>query len=183
MATPATIRVKRSNSVPPTVVDIETRATETDHQALRLWLRLLSCQLRIENHIRALLRERFVTTLARFDLMAQLERHADGLRMTDLSKSLMVTGGNVTGITDQLEREKLVVRVVDARDRRAVKVKLTVAGLTRFREMAVQHEQWVVELLSGLNEQEKRSMYTLLHKLKLHLNDLSVASKPRRRSK
>lgn len=183
MATPATIRVKRSNSIPPAVVDIEARATETDHQALRLWLRLLSCQLRIENHIRARLRERFTTTLARFDLMAQLERHPDGLRMTDLSKSLMVTGGNVTGITDQLEHEKLVVRVVDARDRRAVKVKLTVAGLTRFREMAVQHEQWVVALFSGLNEQEKRSMYTLLHKLKLHLNDLSVVSKPRRRSK
>lgn len=183
MATPATARVKGSNSVRPSVVDIETRATETDHQALRLWLRLLSCQLRIENHIRARLRERFATTLARFDLMAQLERHTDGLRMTDLSKSLMVTGGNVTGITDQLEREKLVLRVVDARDRRAVKVKLTVAGFTRFREMAIQHEHWVVELFSGLNEQEKRSVYTLLHKLKLHLNDLSVTSKPRRRSK
>jgi DNA-binding MarR family transcriptional regulator len=183
MATPAPIRIKRANSVPPVVVDMETRATKADHQALRLWLRLLSCHLHIENHIRARLRKSFATTLARFDLMAQLERHPEGLRMSDLSKSLMVTGGNVTGITDQLEREKLVLRVVDAHDRRAIKVKLTATGLTLFREMAVQHEQWVLELFSGLNEQEKRSMYTLLHKLKLHLNVLSVASKPRRRSK
>jgi len=162
---------------------METRATEADHQALRLWLRLLSCHLRIENQIRARLRENFRTTLARFDLMAQLERHPDGLRMSDLSKSLMVTGGNVTGITDQLEREKLVLRVVDRRDRRAIKAKLTTAGSARFREMAARHEQWVVELLAGLNEQEKRSMYTLLHKLKLHLNGPAVKSKPRYRSK
>jgi len=182
MASPAPIRIKRTNSV-PVVVDMETRATAADHQALRLWLRLLSCHLRIENHIRARLRESFATTLARFDLMAQLERHPDGLRMSDLSKSLMVTGGNVTGITDQLEKEKLVLRVVDARDRRAIKVKLTAGGLARFREMAARHEQWVVELFAGLNEQEKRSMYTLLHKLKLHLNGLAVGSKPRYRSK
>lgn len=175
------IRMKPA-SVYPILVDVETRATETDHQVLRLWLRLLSCHLRIENQIRARLRESFATTLARFDLMAQLERHSDGLRMSDLSKSLMVTGGNVTGIVDQLEREKLVVRVLDRSDRRAVRVKLTSPGFVRFREMAAQHEQWIFELFAGLNEQEKQSMYALLHKLKLHLNGLAV-SKPPRRSK
>ena len=156
------------------LVDVETRVTEADHQALRLWLRLLSCHLRIENQIRARLRENFATTLARFDLMAQLERHAEGLRMSDLSRSLMVTGGNVTGIADQLEREKLVVRVLDRNDRRAIRVRLTPAGLARFREMAAQHERWILELFGGLNEQEKRTLYALLHKLKLHLNGVAI---------
>jgi DNA-binding MarR family transcriptional regulator len=174
MATSAAIRMKRANGISPMLVDVETRVTEADHQALRLWLRLLSCHLRIENQIRARLRNSFATTLARFDLMAQLERHADGLRMSDLSRSLMVTGGNVTGIADQLEREKLVLRVLDRADRRAIRVRLTAAGLARFREMAVQHEQWIVELFGGLSEQEKRTIYGLLHKLKLHLNGVAV---------
>lgn len=183
MASSVAVRIKRAHDVDLTVVDMETRATESDHQALRLWLRVLSCHLRIENHIRARLRESFSTTLARFDLMAQLERHNDGLRMSELSKTLMVTGGNVTGIVDQLERERQVVRILDRSDRRAVIVKLTPAGLARFREMAIQHEQWVVDLFAGLNEQEKQTMYDLLHKLKLHLNSLVVESKPRRRNK
>jgi DNA-binding MarR family transcriptional regulator len=175
--------VKRANDTASIVVDVETRASESDHQALRLWLRLLSCHLRIENQIRARLRDSFATTLARFDLMAQLERHNDGLRMSELSKTLMVTGGNVTGIVDQLEREKLVVRTLDRSDRRAIRVKLTAAGLARFREMAIQHEQWILELFAGLNDQEKQTMYALLNKLKLHLNALAVESKPRRRNK
>jgi len=152
------------------VVDLETRTTTNDHQALRLWLRLLSCTVRMENHVRACLRRQFNTTLPRFDLMAQLDRHPDGLRMHELSKRLMVTRGNITGITDQLEREGLVVRSFDAHDRRAIAVKLTSKGAKRFREMAADHERWVVELLSGLSSEEKREIFTLLGKLKTHLD-------------
>src|SRR5580693_9101561 len=119
-----------------TWVDLETRVTKDDHQALRLWLRLLSCTMRIESHVRGRLRQDFGTTLPRFDLMAQLERHPHGLRMTELSKRLMVSGGNVTGIADQLEREGLVARSLDPSDRRALTVKLTAVGLKRFQEMA-----------------------------------------------
>jgi DNA-binding MarR family transcriptional regulator len=151
-------------------VDLETRATKDDHQALRLWLRLLSCTVRVENHVRRGLRQEFSTTLPRFDLMAQLERYPAGLRMSDLSKHLMVSGGNVTGITDQLESEGLVVRTSDRGDRRAITVKLTPAGLKRFREMAASHERWVVELLGGLSQEDKQAMLTTLGKLKSHLN-------------
>jgi DNA-binding MarR family transcriptional regulator len=154
-------------------VDLETRATENDHQALRLWLRLLSCTLRIENHVRSGLRRDFSTTLPRFDLMAQLERNPGGLRMSELSKRLMVSGGNVTGITDQLEREGLVARIVDRGDRRAITVKLTDAGFKRFRVMAAQHEQWIIELMSGLSQENKQGMMRTLRKLKTHLSTLA----------
>lgn len=150
-------------------VDLETRATKDDHQALRLWLRLLSCTVRIENHVRSGLRHEFSTTLPRFDLMATLERYPEGLRMNDLSKRLMVSGGNVTGITDQLEREGLVVRTLDRGDRRAITVKLTSVGLKRFREMAASHERWVVELLGGLSHEERQTMLLMLGRLKSHL--------------
>ena len=149
--------------------DLETRATQDDHQALRLWLRMLSCTVRIQNQIKTRLRREFATTLPRFDLMAQLERHPAGLRMNELSQRLMVSGGNVTGITDQLERERLVTRTLDPRDRRALTVKLTTAGLKRFREMAAQNELWTIELLQGLNREEKQMMLEILGKLKIHI--------------
>jgi DNA-binding MarR family transcriptional regulator len=156
--------------VGPRHVDLETRATKDDHQSLRLWLRLLSCTVRIENHVRSGLRHEFSTTLPRFDLMATLERYPEGLRMNDLSKRLMVSGGNVTGITDQLEREGLVVRTLDRGDRRAITVKLTSVGLKRFREMAASHERWIVELLGGLNNEDRQTMLVMLGRLKSHLS-------------
>jgi DNA-binding MarR family transcriptional regulator len=151
------------------ILDLETRAQKGDHRSLRLWLRLLSCTVRIEKQIRIGLRREFSTTLPRFDLMAQLER-SGGLRMNELSQRLMVSGGNVTGITDQLEKEGLVVRTPYPGDRRAFTVKLTATGLKRFRAMAARHEQWIIELLSGLSRDEKEAMIQELGKLKSHVN-------------
>jgi DNA-binding MarR family transcriptional regulator len=150
-------------------VDLETRVTDEDHQALKLWLRLLACTNLVETNVRGRLRAEFGITLPRFDLMAQLERSPDGLKMNELSQRLMVSGGNVTGLTDQLEKEGLVVRMDDPEDRRAYTIKLTPAGRALFGRMAAVHERWVVELFAGLNATEKSQVYRLLAKLKLHL--------------
>ncbi|HSG74537.1 MAG TPA: MarR family transcriptional regulator [Burkholderiales bacterium] len=147
-------------------MDRETRATVDDHRALRLWLRLLTCSQLIERHVRSRLRERFGTTLPRFDLLSQLERHPRGLKMSELSRLLMVTGGNVTGIVDQLVKEGLVERVDDAEDRRAWRVTLTRAGDKAFAEMARAHEEWVIELLGGLTRKESEALMQLLARLK-----------------
>ncbi len=147
-------------------MDRESRATVEDHRALRLWLRLLTCSQLIERQVRSRLRERFDTTLPRFDLMSQLERHPQGLKMNELSRLLMVTGGNVTGIVDQLVKEGLVARVDDAADRRAWRVKLTRAGDKAFAAMARAHEEWVVELLAGVSRRDSDSLMQLLARLK-----------------
>ena len=184
MASTSTLRKSNhgSGQASNVVLDLETRAHKGDHQALRLWLRLLSCTVRIENKIRLRLRREFGTTLPRFDLMAQLERSAGGLRMNELSKRLMVSGGNVTGITDQLEREGLVSRTPCPGDRRAFTVKLTDTGLKRFREMAARHEMWIIELLGGLSRDEKEAMISELWKVKTHINSTtSLAGKPNQR--
>ena len=97
------------------VADPESRIHDDHHESLRLWLRLLTCTMLIERRIRAGLREAFATTLPRFDLMAQLERNPAGLKMGELSRRLMVTGGNVTAITDQLVAEGLVERRAESR--------------------------------------------------------------------
>ncbi len=152
------------------VYDLETRSRDDHHQSLKLWLRMLSCTVMVEAEIRSRLRAEFDITLPRFDLMAQLERHPDGLRMGELSKRMMVTGGNITGITDQLEQEKLVVRVAVANDRRAYTVKLTAAGRRAFKRMAMVHEAWIAELFSGLQHEQKNSMFELLSQVKSHLS-------------
>jgi len=150
--------------------DHETRAVDSDHQALRLWLRLLTCTNLIEALIRSHLRTEFDTTLPRFDLMAQLERHPEGLKMGELSKRMMVTGGNVTGITDQLVAEGLVVREDNPRDRRAYIVKLTAKGREFFDGMARAHESWVIGFFDGLKEDEKIALHLLLGQLKQHVS-------------
>jgi DNA-binding MarR family transcriptional regulator len=147
-------------------MDAETRTGEGDHLALRLWLRLLSCTNLIEAPLRTRLREQFEGSLPRFDLMAQLDRHAGGLKMSELSRRLMVTGGNVTGLTDKLVTEGLVERRDHPEDRRACTVSLTPEGKRQFRSMARAHEAWVVELLGGLTAAQQAQLFELLGRLK-----------------
>lgn len=148
------------------VADAETRIHDDHHLSVRLWLRMLACTNRIENVVRQNLQTKFQTTLPRFDLMAQLERAPQGLRMSELSQRMMVTGGNVTGITDGLEKEGLVVREVDPTDRRAFYVKLSADGQRQFRRMAAEHEQWVIELFEGMSVKRKNQLVELLGDLK-----------------
>jgi DNA-binding MarR family transcriptional regulator len=147
-------------------MDRETASRTDDHQALRLWLRLLTCSQLIEREVRARLQARFDTTLPRFDLMSQLWRYPDGLKMNELSRHLMVTGGNVTGVVDPLEKDGLVERTPEPADRRAYRVRLTRAGRKAFAEMARAHEGWVVEMLGGLTRKEQAQTYRLLARMK-----------------
>jgi len=144
----------------------EGRAHRDDHAKLKLWLRLLACTTQIEGEIRRRLRARFDITLARFDYMAQLHRRRDGLKMGDLSRYLMVSGGNVTGLTDDLERDGLVAREGSPGDRRAWIVRLTPRGRRSFESMASEHEQWVLELFAGLDDAGVMQLHTRLGELR-----------------
>ena len=149
-------------------LDHESRLRRDDHQALRLWLRLLACVNLIERRVRRNLRKHFTTTLPRFDFLAQLERHPGGLKMGEISERMMVTGGNVTGIADELVSAGLVVRESAPDDRRAFTVRLTPAGKRAFALMARAHERWIVELFAGLSAREKGALFDALATLKEH---------------
>ena len=148
----------------------ESRAADGDHASLKLWLRLLACSTQIETEIRRRLRAQFGTTLPRFDYLAQLHRHPEGLRMNALSRCLMVTGGSITGLTDQLEKEGQVQREHAPDDRRAFLLRLTPAGRSSFERMAQAHEAWVVELLGGLDGAERGALHALLGRLRVTVN-------------
>lgn len=150
----------------------ESRANLGDHAALKLWLRLLACSTQIEDEIRRRLRLRFGITLPRFDYLAQLYREPQGLKMKDLSRRLMVTGGNVTGLTDELEREGLVQRESSPSDRRSWIVCLTEVGRSGFEAMAAEHESWILELFSGLDAKAVQQLHGHLGVLRVHLTRL-----------
>jgi len=154
-----------------TMVDRETVSTEHDHTSLRLWLRLLTCTTMIEKCVKKGLRSDFQTTLPRFDLMAQLARFPDGLKMGELSQRMMVSGGNITGITDQLEKEGLVERMTLPTDRRVWRVRLTAKGTEAFAAMASVHEDWIVDWMSDLTPDEQHLLHSMLGKLKQSLQD------------
>ena len=118
---------------------------------LRLWLRLLSCTNLITAEIRQRLRGEFEFTLPRFDLMAQLDREPEGLRLSELSKRMMVTNGNLTGLVERLIEEGYVRRVDDPSDGRASVVRLTKAGTEIFQRLAAAHEAWLATLFDGLS--------------------------------
>ena len=146
--------------------DAESRLSAHDHDALRLWLRLFTCAAMIEGEVRVRLREEFAMTLPRFDLMSQLERYPEGLKMGELSRRMMVTGGNVTGLTDQLTTEGLVERRPIAGDRRAHAVCLTARGRQAFDAMTKAHETWIVALTDGVGAHDRAELYRLLGTLK-----------------
>ena len=153
-------------------MDLEARlhgaAPSEHHEALRLWLRMLTCTQLIEKQVRSQLRAQFDTTLPRFDLMAQLERAPEGMKMKELSRRMMVTSGNITGIPDHLVAARLLERMQEQGDRRAFRVRLTTQGRTQFIEMAHQHEQWIVDAFSSLSERDVTTLHRLLGKVKEH---------------
>ncbi len=142
---------------------------ERKHQALRLWLRLLTTSDLVKKHLRARLRERFDTTLPRFDVMAALARVPEGQTMGELSRWLLVSSGNVTGIIRRLEKEGLVLRTREKSDRRRHLVRLSEAGMRAFELHSREHEKWIREIFSGLTPEEMATLQRLLKKAKEYL--------------
>jgi DNA-binding MarR family transcriptional regulator len=135
-------------------------------QSLRLWLRLLSCSMVVEKRLRARLEAEFGTTLPRFDLLAALDRHHDGLTMGELSSAMMVSNGNVTGVVARLIEDRLVARVRRPGDRRFASVRLTAKGRQAFAKMARAHEAWVEDMFADLSEARIDSLMKLLGNLR-----------------
>lgn len=165
----------RSSAAGATNPDRESWASHEDALDLRLWLRMLTCSTLVENRIRSLMRTGFDTTLPRFDLMAQLANAPRGMKMSELSRCMMVTNGNITGITDQLERDGLVERVKVDTDRRSCLIRLTAKGRQTFRRLSGAYQGWISELFQGIPEERQALLYTLLGELK----EVSLRAIPR----
>ena len=167
-----------ATSPPPLALDAETKAFEAPHdhkQELRLWLRLLTCTTLVESDIRRRLREQFDTTLPRFDLLAQLERAPDGMTLGEVSKRMMVSNGNITGLVERLVESGHLTRWPLPTDRRVQVIALTEAGREEFSRMAKAHEEWIAQMFEGVSAADVDRLLELLHKLKLSVHAVKDA--------
>jgi DNA-binding MarR family transcriptional regulator len=136
-----------------------TSSSQADSKSrLRLWLKLLKTTRTFEAELRERLRLEFQSTLPRFDVMAALSQRPEGLKMSEISDSLRVSNGNVTGIVDRLVDDGIAVREAVPGDRRASKVKLTDKGVEEFARQAAEHETWVNTLFGALDANEAASI-------------------------
>ena len=151
------------------ILDSETKAIELpeDHRdEIRLWLRLLTCTTLIEGEVRSRLRERFDVALPRFDLMAKLDKVPEGMTLSDVSKRMMVSNGNVTGLVERLVESGHIDRRTSDSDRRVQVISLTKAGRAEFRKMAAEHELWISDMFADLTPKDVRELMRLLAKTK-----------------
>jgi DNA-binding MarR family transcriptional regulator len=144
------------------ILDSETKAVELPDEhgnELRLWLRLLTCTNLIEGEVRARLRERF-------DLMAQLDKAPDGMTLSDVSKRMMVSNGNVTGLVERLVESGHLDRRTSESDRRVQVIRLTRSGRAEFRRMAAEHQKWISDMFGDLTPRDVRELMRLLARTK-----------------
>ena len=165
-------------ALPDENLGLEASVTDDDHQSLRLWLRMMSCTNQVQAEIRRRLRVEFGMSLARFDYLAQLHRYPDGLSMSALSAYLMVTGGNVTGLTQELEKQGWVARQVHPTDRRSYQLQLTKEGRATFEKIAAVHESWVVSMFAGMRSSDRAQLTQLLGQLRMFAARAAEAPPP-----
>jgi DNA-binding MarR family transcriptional regulator len=141
-----------------------TSASNHSKESLRLWLRLLTCESMIEQHVRTKLRETFAITLPQFDVLAELDYVGKPLTMTELSTQLMVSNGNITGVVDRLVRDAYVERLPSPGDRRVQLISLSNKGKQEFKKMARQHELWIGAAFEELDVDDIQKITHLLNK-------------------
>ena len=154
--------------------DYESGVGASDRMELRVWLRLITCFNLLDGAVRQSLHQHHATTLPRFDVLAQLYRTSAPMSMGELSRRLMVTNANITGLISRLAREGLVDRKPSSQDRRRQMVELTAQGRRLFEAMAEDHRIWLSDMTAGLDRDEMSELFGLLGRLKesvLHSRD------------
>nr|WP_246623310.1 MarR family transcriptional regulator [Sphingomonas colocasiae] len=143
-----------------------------------MWLRLLSCTTVMEKRIRRRFADRYDATLPRFDVLAALDRAPDGMTMGALSRALLVSSGNVTGVVQALLRDGYVLMTTSPTDGRASIVRLTPEGQDHFAELSEAHHEWIDAMLAGMSRHDREALYELLGALKLSLAADTGEEKP-----
>ena len=139
--------------------------SEDDRSGVRIWLRLFSCATAIEKQVQRRFAEHG-TTLARFDLLAALDRADEGMAMSALSRALLVSNGNVTQLVQKLTKDGLVRIALAPADRRVSIVRLSPKGRAEFAALAAAHRSWIDGLLGAMDGEARERLYAALGELK-----------------
>ncbi|MBR0712337.1 MarR family winged helix-turn-helix transcriptional regulator [Bradyrhizobium liaoningense] len=131
----------------------------------RLWLQLLSLHGEIFASLNSMLSSEFGLSLAKFDVLAQLDRYPEGLALGQLSQNLKVSGGNVSGLVQRLLADDLISKAMSSEDRRSFIVRLTPKGATLFRKAADIHKRHLSKRLENIPAPELDTALGVLRSL------------------
>jgi DNA-binding MarR family transcriptional regulator len=163
MASTAVVRKRASQASDTPAAFVPDNDLKTD---LRLWVRLLACAHAAEQRVKIRIKERFGINQTQFNLLSQLDRSPDGIRMGELSRRTIVTGSNVTVVVDDLEKRGLVRRSAAPEDRRVIVIQLTAKGQESFNRWAPEHAKWIRAIFDEFPLKQKRDLITTLDELK-----------------
>ena len=142
----------------------EARALDPkESKSVSILVRLLSTQNLVLAALRRGLGEEL--SLARFDLLMQLLRD-DGQTLANLSRRMLVTAGNLTGLVDRAERDGIVERRPDPSDRRLTRVNLTNRGRKLADRAASRHAEVAEEILASMPAADREDLRRLLGDLR-----------------
>ena len=147
---------------------------------VRTWLQLVKAVLPMERAVNRLLQQEFGQSLARFDVLSQLERALPGgLPVGMLAERLIASAGNITRLVSRMEEEGLVDRRAADGDRRSQIVVITPKGNEIYQAMSERHTAWAVERLAVLSDAEKAAIKSILQKLRKSGGDVVSPPFPR----
>ncbi len=139
---------------------------DSNHAGVSAWIRLIKAYNLVLRKARGRLTE---CTLSQFDVVAHLVREKNGMTPVELSRKLLVTAGNITGLIDRMEKSGLVQRIRDTKDRRTIRIQLTEKGRKLASRVIPRHSADIESIFTALNEAEKNQLHKTLDKLILSL--------------
>ncbi|HWF84406.1 MAG TPA: MarR family transcriptional regulator [Vicinamibacterales bacterium] len=136
-------------------------------ESVRTHLRIATCYNLLMREARQRVVARWNLTLPQFEMLAELARaDTGGFTFVELSRLLLVTSGNLTGIVDRLEEQRLVERRPDGKDRRVIRVALTEKGRRVTDHMLPAHAADIEEILSFMPRASLNELSSLLGHLR-----------------
>lgn len=110
--------------------------------------------------------EKYDISLPKFGVLLVLyDNNDDGVMLSYIGEQLLVSKANITGLIDRLEKQGLVERIRDNKDRRKISATLTEDG-RKFTEMIMQkYREWSSRLFLLMEDDDQEQLIGLLQKL------------------
>ncbi len=137
--------------------------------ALSTWVKLARAASTFEKKSMENIRS-FKLTQPQFAVIEALG-HLGPMKIGKLCDKMLVSGGNMTLVLDNLEKNSLIERKHSKEDRRAILVQLTKQGTELFEGIFIKHANFITELMSVLSETEQNELSVLLKKLGLGIKE------------
>lgn len=115
----------------------------------------------------------FGLTQPQFAVMESLG-HLGPMTIGELCRKMLVSGGNMTVVLDNLQKEGIIERIHNQADRRTINVRLTDKGEKMFEEMFPKHADFIMQRAAVLSDDEQEQLATLLKKLGLSLQEVDL---------